>query len=136
MIDVEMQIYNKVANTLREEYGDKIFITGEYVRSPAKYPAVSIVEMDNTPYLKSEDSGSMEHHVSVMYEVNAYSNLTTGKKMQCKEIIAVIDEVFLSLGFRRRTLTPVPNEEGNGTIYRMLGRYSAVISENEVIYSK
>lgn len=137
MIDIENDVFNLIAKSLREKYGvSNIFITGEYVAKPTQYPAVTITESDNASYERTEDTGSNENHVSVMYEVNVYSNLAKGRKSQCKEIIGLIDEKFLELGFRRRTLTSVQNEDGNGTIYRMLGRYSAVVSKDKVIYKR
>jgi hypothetical protein len=70
-----------------------------------------------------------------MYEVNVYSNKTVGKKSECIEIIALIDEEMLAMGFSRITLTPVPNEN-DSTIYRMVGRYRAVVSSDHIIFRR
>ena len=131
MIDVENEVFNTVATVVRAEYPD-IYIVGEYVKTPPKFPCVSLVEMDNQSYQRTEDSGSSENHVSVMYEVNIYSNKTIGKKTECKTIAALIDEQMLALGFARTMIQPIPNLD-DATIYRMVGRYSAVISKNKVI---
>ena len=134
MIDVENEVFNTVATVVRAEYPD-IYIVGEYVKTPPKFPCVSLVEMDNQSYQRTEDSGSSENHVSVMYEVNIYSNKTIGKKTECKTIAALIDEQMLALGFARTMIQPIPNLD-DATIYRMVGRYSAVISKNKVIYRR
>ena len=134
MIDFENDIFNTVASVVRAKYPD-IYMVGEYVKTPPKFPFVSLVEMDNQSYQRTEDSGSSENHVSVMYEVNIYSNKTVGKKSECKEIAAVIDEQMLALGFARTMLQPIPNLD-DATIYRMVGRYSAIISKNKVIYRR
>lgn len=134
MIDYENDIFNTVATVVREKYPD-IYMVGEYVKTPPKFPCASLVEMDNQVYQRTEDSGSSENHVSVMYEVNIYSNKTVGKKTECKEIAAVIDEQMLALGFARTMLQPIPNLD-DATIYRMVGRYSAIISKNKVIYRR
>ena len=131
MIDIENVIFNRVATKVREEYPG-IYMTGEYVKSPSSFPAVSLVEMDNATRTDTIDSGSNENHANVMYEVNVYSNKTTGKKSECKDIIALIDEEMLALGFARNTLTPVPNMN-DSTIYRMVGRYRATVSSNHEI---
>ena len=48
MIDHENQVFTAVATALRNEYGTgNIFVTGEYVAQPPKFPAVMIVQMDN-----------------------------------------------------------------------------------------
>ena len=134
MIDIENEVFNHVSATLREKYTG-IYVVGEYVKTPPKFPCVSLVEMDNQTYQRTEDSGSSENHVSVMYEVNVYSNKTIGKKSECKEIAAIIDEQMLALGFARTMLQPIPNLD-DATIYRMVGRYSAVISKTKDIYRR
>ena len=128
MIDIENAVFNRVVVRVQEAFPD-IFMTGEYVNSPASFPAVSLVETDNSTRIETIDSGSNENHANVMYEVNVYSNKETGKKGECKAIIAVIDEEMLAMGFSRSTLTPVPNEY-DSTIYRMVGRYRAVVSSD------
>lgn len=134
MIDVENKVFNTVATDVRAKYPD-VYMVGEYVKTPPKFPCVSLVEMDNQSYQRTEDSGSSENHASVMYEVNTYSNKTNGKKAECKAIIALIDELMLALGFARTMLQPIPNLD-DATIYRMVGRYSAVISKNKDIYRR
>ena len=134
MIDIENEVFNRVATRVREQFPD-IFIVGEYVSSPSSFPAVSLVEMDNSIREATIDSGSNENHANVMYEVNVYSNKTTGKKTECKTIIALIDAEMTAIGFVRVSLTPVPNEY-DSTIYRMVGRYRAAVSNNHKIYRR
>lgn len=134
MIDIENEVFDRVAKRVRERFPN-IFIVGEYVKSPSSFPAVSLMEMDNSIREATIDSGSNENHANVMYEVNVYSNKTTGKKSECKEIIALIDMEMTAMGFVRTTLTPVPNEY-DSTIYRMVGRYKAAVSSNLKIYRR
>ena len=134
MIDIENAVFNQVATRVRGVFPD-IFMVGEYVNSPASFPAVSLVEMDNATRIETIDSGSNENHANVMYEVNVYSNKTVGKKSECKAIIALIDEEMLAMGFSRSTLTPVPNEY-DSTIYRMVARYRAAVSSAHEIYRR
>ena len=134
MIDIESAVFNRVVTKVREVYPD-IFMTGEYVKSPPSFPAGSLVEMDNSTRIETIDSGSNENHANVMYEVNVYSNKTTGKKSECKAIMALIDEEMLAMGFSRSTLTPVPNEN-DSTIYRMVGRYRATVSSDHEIFRR
>lgn len=134
MIDIENAVFNAVVTKVREQFPN-IYMVGEYVKSPSSFPAVSLVEMDNSTRTDTIDSGSNENHANVMYEVNVYSNKTTGKKSECKTIIALIDQEMLALGFARATLTPVPNMN-DSTIYRMVGRYRATVSSNNEIYRR
>lgn len=134
MIDIENEVFDRVATRVREQFPD-IFMAGEYVNSPSSFPAVSLVEMDNSVRESTIDSGSNENHANVMYEVNVYSNKTVGKKTECKSIIALIDKEMTDMGFVRSTLTPVPNEY-DSTIYRMVGRYRAVVSTDNKIFRR
>ena len=134
MIDIESQVFDRVVKRVREQFPD-IFMTGEYVSSPPSFPASSLVEMDNSTRESTIDSGSNENHANVMYEVNVYSNKTTGKKSECKAIIALIDKEMTAMGFVRVSLTPVPNEY-DSTIFRMVGRYRAAVSADNKIYRR
>jgi hypothetical protein len=134
MIDIESQVFDRVATRVREQFPD-IFVAGEYVSSPSSFPAASLVEMDNSTRETTVDSGSNENHANVMYEVNVYSNKTIGKKSECKEIAAIIDEQMLALGFARTMLQPIPNLD-DATIYRMVGRYSAIISKDKLLFRR
>lgn len=134
MIDVENDVFSEVAGKARERF-PKLYVTGEYVKSPPSFPCVSIVEIDNATFRNSQTTESQENHVAVSYEVNVYSNKTKGKKAECKEIVAFVDEVLMSLNFTRIMLEPVPNQN-DATIYRMLGRYRAVVSRNKTIFRR
>ena len=134
MIDCENEIFSKVAESVRKAY-PSVFISGEYVRTPSKFPFVSLIEMSNTAYDRTQTSGSLENHASLMYEVNVYSNKTSGKKSECKAIASLIDNELATLGFSRTMLQPIPNMD-DATIYRMTGRYTAVISKDKKLYRR
>lgn len=134
MIDVENEIFTSVASVLRESYED-IFITGEYVKSPPSFPCVSIVEVDNAVYRNSSTNTEEEVHSAVTYEVNIYSNKSSGKKSECRAIASLLDTKLANLGFTRMMLEPIPNLE-DSTIYRLLGRYRAVVGKDHTIYRR
>lgn len=134
MIDVETELFSEVSSKVRAKYPN-LYMTGEYVKSPPDFPCVSMVEVDNATFRNTQTTEGQENHVAVMYEVNVYSNKTKGKKAECKEIIAFIDELLMERNFTRIMLEPVPNQD-NATIYRMLGRYRAVVSKNKTIYRR
>lgn len=134
MIDVENDVFSEVAKKVRTKFPN-IYVTGEYVKSPSSFPCVSLVEIDNATFRNSQTTESQENHVAVTYEVNVYSNKTKSKKAECKEIVAFIDEILMGLNFTRIMLEPVPNQN-DATIYRMLGRYRAVVSRNKTIFRR
>lgn len=134
MIDIESEVFSIVSKATRAKY-PKIYMTGEYVKSPPSFPCVSLIETDNQIYRNTRDSGTIENHAQVLYEVNVYSNKTSGKKAECKAIIAFIDTQMEALGFTRTLMNPVPNEE-DATVYRMVARYRAIVSKEKVIYRR
>lgn len=134
MIDIENEVFQICADAFRAAYPNG-FIAGEYVSQPPKFPTVSVVEMDNTVLQSGSDSGDIENFADVMYQVDVYSNLNKGKKAQAKAIIALLDEQFARLGFTRTFLNPVPNMN-DATIYRMTGRYRAVVGKDNYIYRR
>lgn len=134
MIDIESEVFNTISEKVREQYPE-IFMTGEYVKSPSSFPCVSLIETDNQIYRNTRTSGCIENHAQVVYEVNVYSNKQRGKKAECKEILGFIDKQLEALGFTRTLMTPVPNEV-DATIYRMVARYRAIVSKENVIYRR
>lgn len=134
MIDIETILFSEVSSKVRAKY-PKLYMTGEYVKSPSDFPCVSMVEVDNATFRNTQTTEGQENHAAVMYEVNVYSNKTKGKKAECKEIIAFIDELLMERNFTRIMLEPVPNQD-SATIYRMLGRYRAVVSRDKVVYRR
>lgn len=131
MIDQESKVFQACADAFRAEYPNG-FIAGEYVPQPPKFPAVSIVEMYNAIDQRAVDNGNIENAVNVMYQVDVYSNLNTGKKAQTKAIIALIDEVLAQHRFVRTFCNPIQNFN-DATIYRMTARYRRRITDIESI---
>ena len=135
MIDVENSIFTTVATVLRSSYSG-IYVSGELNPSPSSFPAASLVEMDNSTYTRTIDNMVSENHAQLMYQAEVYSNLTAGKKAECKAIMATIDTEMQKLGFVRAGSGPVslPNEDK--AKYRMVSRYRAVVSKDNYVYHK
>ena len=69
MIDIEFELFTDIASVLRTQFNG-IFVAGEYVSQPPQFPAVSIVEMNNSVYQRGTDSGAIENYADVMYQVD------------------------------------------------------------------
>ena len=134
MINCENEIFDIMAKAVRAKYPDA-YVVGEYVKSPPQFPCVSVVEMDNTAYDRTQTSGSLENHADLTYEVNIYSNKTSGKKSECKDIASLLDNEFATLGFSRTMLQPISNGD-DATIYRIVGRYRGVVSKDFKVYRR
>ena len=134
MINIEEELFSNVANVTRETFPN-VYMVGEYVKSPPSFPCVSLIEMDNSVYTRTQTTDGDENHTQVMYELNVYSNKTKGKKSECKSIISLIDSVMLGYGFTRTMLQPIPNMD-DATIYRMTARYTGVVSKDKEIFRR
>ena len=131
MIDLESDIFSYVANALREEFPG-VFVSGEYVETPARFPAVTIVEADNRVLTRMRTE-EIENAASSMFEINIYSNRASGKKAEAKAIANAVDEKMASIGYTRSFREQIPNLK-DATIYRIVCRYEAVIDKNFMIY--
>lgn len=131
MIDIENDVFTAVAAVLRAAFPN-IYVVGEYVPAPPRFPAVSIVEADNRVVTRMR-TRNIENAASVMYEVNIYSNKASGKKSEAKAIAATLDEKFAEIGFTRTMKEQVPNLN-DATIYRIVCRYEAIVDKDLWIY--
>lgn len=130
MIDPENIIFSTVATALRDKYD--VFVSGEYTDLPAKFPAVTIVQIDNAIVQRMRTT-NIENAVSVAMEVNVYTNTVGYKKSEAKDIMETVDEEFTKLGFARTMCNPVSNLQ-DATIYRIVARYQASVDKNFYIY--
>lgn len=130
MTQIENEIFTELKNILTTTYSG-IFVTGEYTPTPDKFPCVFIEETDNrTVSLNGSNQGEVS---AVMYEINVFSNLASGKKSEVKKIINTIDNHMTLRGFTRMSCMPVQNMDT--TVYRMVARYEASIF-NDTIYRR
>ena len=121
MIDKETEIFNAVARALREKFKGIYVIGTEISPTPSKFPAVSIVQTNNSIRAEHSTFNSLENVVSEEYKVEAYSNLEKGKETQTKEIISAISDVMSDFGYQRTFCEPIPNADA--TINRRMGRF-------------
>lgn len=132
MINIEFGVFDSVADKLREQYPG-IFMTGDVSMSPAKFPAVSVVEINNSVVPQMRSSSGIENAALIAFEVNVYSDKIGYNKMEAKDIISSADTVFSDLGFTRTFCNPVQNLE-NKNVYRIVARYEAIIDKDFWIY--
>lgn len=132
MIDIENEVFTRIEGKLRSDYSS-IYITGEYNPAPSTFPAVSLIEEDNYEDRRHRDSSGEEKYAGLMYEVNVYSNLQTGRKSQAKEIMKIISDEMKAIGMTRTYKRPIPNK-ADTSIYRIIARFSAGVDQNKNIY--
>lgn len=130
MVEVENLVIDTIKNRLISE-GLTVSISSVGERTPSTFPAVSIYEADNYSYRKTQDDVSREHHASLMYSVNVYSNKKSGAKQEAKQIFAIVDDELQSFKFTRTSMFPDANQDKS--IYRIVARYEAVVAQGQEI---
>lgn len=136
MINIEPEVFTTVATALRNEFTG-IYVSGEYIPAPPRFPAVILAEDDNSTYQRTLDSSGTENHAQLLYTANVYSNKASGAKAECKSIMSVIDAQMTGLGFVRvgcNQAIEVPNVDQS--IYRMVARYRTTVSKDNILYRR
>ncbi len=132
MIDIEREVFTGLSAHISEKM-QGLALLEELVAEPAEFPAVAMIEADNAAYRRSLGQSSRENHALLRYEICAYSNLSSGRKAQCRQILKEADEYMQGLGFLRTALlTTAPGADA--ACYRMTAVYRAVAGEDGKIY--
>ena len=134
MIDYENEIFTSIAEESRVKHPG-IIVKGEYVRSPANFPMLTISEYDNVMVDELMDSTQEEKYAGVGYRIQVFSNKHSGKKAEAKAIFTTADKKIRSMGFRRRTYVTTP-EIYDSTIFSIVATYEAIIDTNGVVYKR
>ena len=132
MINIFNELYTLLVDVLAEHDG-KIETSSVYTNAPSSYPFVSFEELDNSVYEETSDSCDIENHALVEYEVNIYTQ-NPNKKSKADAIANVIDNLLKSYNFVRQTKNVL--QDTNETTYRIVIRYSGVVSKDSVIYRR
>ena len=133
MIDIENQVFTEIYNLVTASYPNAK-IESTLNLNPSEFPCVCVEEISNTTLESTIDSTSNENHATVTYEVNIFTNKTVGKKSDAKDILNLIDTLMIGFGFVRISKEPVALSEG--TKYRIVTRYRAVVSKNQTLYRR
>lgn len=134
MIDLSNVIFTTVANTIRDTHpGTKV--TGEFIRQPSEFPAVTLDETQNVVVDRLEDSSNIETFAGVTYRLQVFSNKQGGKRAEAREIFATADAEMRRMGFRRVTYTTTP-EIYDSTIYSITATYEGIVSADGYVYKR
>lgn len=134
MIDFQNEIFTTVANSVRSAH-EGVTVTGEYTRSPSKFPTVTLEEIENVTVGELVDSSDEEKYSGLTYRLQVFSNKVGGKKAEARAIFATADKQICGLGFRRITYSTTP-EIYDSTIYSITATYEAIVDVNGIIYKR
>ena len=132
MIEIFNEIYTLLVDELAS-FDNKIETSSVYKNVPSSYPFVSMEEIENSIYESGSDCCEIENFVNVDYEINVYTQ-NPQKKSKGEAIAEVVDTLMKSKGFVRRTKNAL--QDTNETTYRIVLRYSGVVSKDHTIYRR
>lgn len=131
MIDIDAGVISAVDEAVKEAH-PKCFVSGEYLRTESRLPAVTVLETSNYAPVSAATSSTVESYARITYQVDVYSAHATKKKSECRAILQTVDECFARMGFRRIFLQPLPNIN-NATIYRITARYAGTVTGDGMV---
>lgn len=132
MLDFSDEIYSWLTYSLREKF-PKIYTTKSETAAPPVFPAVSIVQKNNVTYQRTRDA-CLENHVSVMFQMDIYTNDKDNKERQAQEIRNAVSDLMVSKGFNRTMCEPTPNL-ADMSIYRITMRFTGIIGKDRFVYA-
>ena len=133
MIDIE----NKVIDTLAEAYTGTAKVTGAYPEFSETFPLVYARETSNSTYTHSLDNDLHDHHATVTFRLEYFSNKASGAKQEVKALAQIGDVTMQGMKFRRTSFSFIPNDDRS--VVRAYADYRAVVGEpreigNDVVY--
>lgn len=129
MIDYSNEIFNTVATNLRSLYTG-IQVIGEYTESPARFPTVTLDEVQNVPV--HLDSATHNKYARVTYRTQVFCN-GDGKRGKAREIFKSLDQMLQELGLYVKTYTTTPAIY-NSEVYCITATHEGVIGADGTIY--
>lgn len=134
MLDFLNEIFTTVATGVRTEHPGTN-VSGEYVRKPSHFPAVTLDETENVTVGALVDSSDEEKFAGLRYRLQVFSNKESGKKAEARAIFATADNLMRGMGFRRITYTTTP-EIYESTIYSITATYEAIAAADGAVYKR
>ncbi len=132
MLDFFDEIFSWLTYSLRNKF-PKIYTAKSETAAPPVFPAVSIVQKRNVTYQRTRDS-CLENHVSVMIQMDIYTNDKNNKEQQAQEIRNTVSDLMQSIGFNRTMCEPTPNL-ADMSIYRITMRFTGIIGKDRIVYA-
>lgn len=129
MIDFSNEVFNTAAKDLRSLYSG-IQVIGEYVEAPAKFPTVTLDEIQNVPV--HLDSGATNKYARVVYRSQIFCN-GEGKRQKARAIYDSLDRILMGLGLFAKSYSTTPAIY-NSEIYCITATHEGVIGEDGTIY--
>ena len=125
------QVFTRVATAFATAFTGGKAYEGRN-RTPSSMPALWCVEAD-TYRLKNNVTFDMkDQQRRSVFEVQSFSNLSSGATKQAHDIILLCESVFNEMGYRMTTCSPLDNQD-DASIKREVARFERVIGGGDTI---
>lgn len=125
MIDHEDKVFEIISDAIKLEFNDIEIKNEKILKTQDIFPALSIVQIDNSIAEEYSTFDNNENVVTEIYEFDAVSDLTEQRVNQTKKILAAVDSLMSLMGYTRISLGPVVDEEE--TFTRRTAKYKKYI---------
>lgn len=122
MKDNESIIYNLVSEKIKSKYPDVVITNQKLPTNQERFPAVSIVLVDNEVM---EAYSTFDQLETVSKEIFEFEVAKEDSMMDVKAILNIIDEEMNSLNYRRSYIGLIDNQEIKDI--RRLARYEKLV---------
>jgi hypothetical protein len=133
MINKENEVFTRVREAIVAEFPNAD-VDSSYQPVPSKFPHVSLYMSDTYVPNDAMDSSLEPEYMVSTFEVNVYSNASSGKKQEAKKIMGIIFNTMYEMNFRMIVCSPVPNLN-DSSIYRQTARFEGMADSNN-FYSR
>ena len=134
MIDIENELFDACVTAVEVGYPG-IVATSKNLSAPAEFPAISIVESNNTTDENRRDSSGVERGSILTYDIKVFSNLREGAKAQAKKIAQLADAFMVKNNFRR-TFYVQGETTNDSSVYQVSTRYIAGVTNTGRLYRR
>jgi hypothetical protein len=123
MIDIENTVITRVEAALAVSF-PSISVYGEQIETSASFPCATVVELDNSEDMNYVTFDGLENSANLMYQIDVYSNLVSGAKIECKQMLSLVDTAMRGLYFIRTEKRQ--NDNIDRSVSRMTVRYTKI----------
>jgi len=121
-------IFTAIRNAVKAEYADANCVQ-MYTPTPAKFPTVFAREIGHFTPQQAWTLTNAQDISERTWEVQVFSNLSTGSKEQAYEILDICKDVMRSLYFIETFEQPIDQQDKS--IYCLVARFRRVIGGGE-----
>lgn len=135
MIDIENEIIDALITAIHTVDSTALVCSEAYLYETGDdtFPCVTVREVSNVTYKGSLTQALSENHVVVAYDVNVYSNKSSGRKEECKKLLKSVDNYLIGHNFKRLSTGDL-SYLCNSSVTRFVARYEAIVGSDGTIY--